>query len=322
LVLCGDTPLLRRETLNALIKTHRHCGASCTILSAVVGESFGYGRIIRGIDGDPVAIREEKDATVEEKKILEVNAGVYCFKAESLFKALALIKENKRKKEFYLTDAIEIMADKRWKIHAVEMADSGEALGVNSKVDLAVAERTMKMRILEKFMQDGITIIDPQTTYIDAGTKIGANTVIRPFTVIEADVRIGKDCVIGPFAHLRPQTCVGDRTEIGNFTEVSRSKIGCDCFMKHFSFMGDAGVGNRANIGAGVVTANFDGKNKYKTTIGEDAFIGSDSILVAPVKIGKGAVTGAGCVVAKEKIVPDGHVMVGVPGRVIGKKKT
>lgn len=321
LIVCGDTPLLSGNTLKNVVKKHQHSGASCTILTAVVSDSVGYGRIIRGISGDPVAIREEKDATLVEKSILEINVGVYCFKAESLLKALAQVKESKSKKEFYLTDVVEIMADRRWKIEALEMDDSQEALGVNSKVELAVAEKIIRSQILEEFMLNGITIIDPNTTYIDANVKIGADTVIKPFTVIEADVNIGRNCVIGPFAHLRSQTIVGDQTEIGNFTEVSRAKIGKDCFMKHFSFIGDANIGNRVNIGAGVVTANFDGKDKHNTVIGDGAFIGSDSILVAPVKVGKNAVIGAGCVVAKEKNIPDGQVMVGVPGRIVGKKR-
>ncbi len=321
LVVCGDTPLLRAETLKALVKRHRETGAACTVLTAVLEDSKGYGRIIRGIHGDPVAIREEKDATAIERKILEINAGVYCFKTEALFAALSQVKENSRKKEFYLTDVIAIMADRSWKIGALETDDARECLGINSRIDLAVAQQIIRLRILEKVMSSGVTIQDPQTTHIDASAKIGLDTVIRPFSVIESDVRIGKRCVIGPFAHLRPQTRIADHTEIGNFTEVSRSSIGAHCFMKHFSFLGDANIGDRANIGAGVVTANFDGKQKHQTVIGRGAFVGSDAVIVAPATIGKDAVVGAGCVVAKEKTVPNGYVMVGVPGRLIGKKK-
>ncbi|MEW5894276.1 MAG: NTP transferase domain-containing protein [Candidatus Omnitrophota bacterium] len=321
LVVCGDTPLLTVETVKALVKKHQQTGASCTILTAVLSNSTGYGRIIRGMDGRSIAIREEKDASADEKKIMEINVGVYCFKAASLFKALPGIKKNRLKKEFYLTDVIEIMAERKWKIETLETSDPQEGWGINSKVDLASAEKVMQLKILTKFMRDGITIIDPGTTYIDANVKIGADTVIKPFTVIESDVRIGRNCVIGPFARLRPKTVILNNTEIGNFTEISRTKIGNNVFMKHFSFLGDAVVGDQANIGAGTVTANFDGKNKHQTKIGKQAFIGSDSVIVAPATIGKGAVVGAGCVVAKEKIVPDGHVMVGVPGRVIGKRK-
>lgn len=321
LVVCGDTPLLTGATLKALVKYHKNTGASCTILTAVIPDSSGYGRIIRGMGGDPVAIREEKDATSAEKNILEINVGVYCFKAGSLFKALSEVRENKRKKEFYLTDVVEVMADKRWKIGAVEIGDPQEALGVNSKVELAIAEREIRYRILEDLMLKGVTIIDPNTTYIAANATIGADTVIKPFTVIEENVRIGKQCVIGPFAHCRLNTRIGDHTEIGNYTEVSRSTIGKDCFMKHFSFIGDAKVGDRVNIGAGTVTANFDGKDKHKTVIKNDAFIGSNTTLVAPAMVGQRAVVGAGCVVVKDKNVPNGCVMVGVPGRVIGKKK-
>jgi bifunctional UDP-N-acetylglucosamine pyrophosphorylase / glucosamine-1-phosphate N-acetyltransferase len=170
-------------------------------------------------------------------------------------------------------------------------------------------------------MLQGVTIVDPQTTFIDKDVKIGQDTVIRPFTVIENNVRIGKNCVVGPFARLRPGTRIGNEVQIGNFAEVSRSKMGNRSLMKHFSFLGDAEVGQQVNIGAGVVTANYDGKNKNKTTILDNAFIGSDSILVAPVKIGKRAMTGAGCVVTRGQRVPDGGVIVGVPGKILEKKK-
>jgi len=322
LVLCGDTPLLQTATLKRLIKHHRMSGSSATVLSAVVQDSTGYGRVIRGINGAPVAIREEKDASEAEKNLLEINTGVYCFKAGALFRALSRIRENALKKEFYLTDVIEILADQGLKTSVIEVNDPREAQGVNSRVDLAVAESVMRRRILETFMLKGISIQDPATTYIDADVKIGTDTVIRPFCVIERDVRIGRGCVIGPFARLRSGSRIGDQTEIGNFTEVSRTQVGSGCFMKHFSFLGDAKLGDNVNIGAGVVTANYDGQNKHQTRIKDQAFIGSDSILVAPVDVGKGAVTGAGCVVAKEKKIPDGAVMVGVPGRIIGKKKT
>jgi len=321
LVLCGDTPLLQAASLKRLIKHHRMSGASATVLSAVVDDSAGYGRVIRGPNGAPVAIREEKDATDDEKNLLEINTGVYCFKAAALFKALSRVSENARKKEFYLTDVIEILADQGLKTAVLEIDDPREAQGVNSRVDLAAAEAVMRLRILESFMLKGISIQDPATTYIDADVRIGTDTVIRPFCVIERDVRIGQGCVIGPFARLRSGSRIGDETEIGNFTEISRTQVGRGCFMKHFSFLGDARVGNNVNIGAGAVTANYDGQDKHRTRIKDQAFIGSDSILVAPVDVGKGAVTGAGCVVAKEKKIPDGAVMVGVPGRIIGQKK-
>lgn len=322
LVLCGDTPLLRAETLKALIKTHRQTGASCTVLTTVVSNPSGYGRIIRGADGQAVAIREDKDLLKSERSIREINVGVYCFKSESLSKTLPLIEMNSKKKEFYLTDIVEVMAARTLKIETLETETPQEGWGINTQIDLANAAAVLRRRILEEFMLDGISIEDPATTFISDGVKIGSGTVVKPFTVIEGDVVIGKNCVIGPFAHFRPGTRIGNQVEIGNFTEISRSKIGDKSFMKHFSFLGDAVAGCEVNIGAGVVTANYDGKDKHQTRLGDGAFIGSDSILVAPVKIGKRAVTGAGCVVAKDKTVPDDHVMVGVPGKVIGKRKT
>ncbi len=321
LVVCGDAPLIRPETLSTLVDRHRRSGAGCTVLTAVIADPKGYGRIVRGADGRAVAIREDKDLSGDERSIMEINAGIYCFKSRSVFAALSEVRQNPRKKEFYLTDVVEIMVGKGWKIETLETDAPEEAWGVNTKIDLAQAAAVMRRRVLEALMLEGITIVDPMTTYIDAGVKIGRNTVIKPCTVIEGGVTIGKGCVVGPFAHLRPGTVIGDRTEIGNFAEVSRSTIGNGCFMKHFSFVGDATVGNQVNIGAGVVTANFDGAQKHPTTVETGAFVGSDAILVAPVHVGKNAVVGAGCVVAKEKNVPNGSVMVGVPGRVIGKKK-
>ncbi|MFP4472859.1 MAG: bifunctional N-acetylglucosamine-1-phosphate uridyltransferase/glucosamine-1-phosphate acetyltransferase [Candidatus Omnitrophota bacterium] len=322
LITCGDTPLLTAKTLKALVKSHRQTGASCTILTSVVEDSTGYGRVVRGIDGDPVVIREERDANPDERRILEINTGVYCFKASSLRKAIADVKMNVRKKEYYLTDVVEIMAARRWKIAAYETEDPSEGWGVNDKIALARCGEVIRYRILEDLMRSGVSIVDPCTTFISADVRIGANTVIKPFTVIEDDVRIGKECQIGPFAHVRPGVRIGDRTEIGNFTEISRSSVGKDCFMKHFSFLGDARVGSRVNIGAGAVTANFDGKDKHQTRVGDDAFVGSDAILVAPARVGKKSVVGAGCVMAGKKDVPAGKVMVGVPGRVLDKKKT
>ncbi len=321
LVVCGDTPLLRTETLKTVIRKHHQTGASCTVLTAVVGNPAGYGRIIRGADGRAVAIREDKDLLNAERSILEINVGVYCFKGESFLKALPLIQMNPKKKEFYLTDIVEVMAARNLKVETIETESPQEGWGINTQVELANAAVVLRRRILERFMLDGISIVDPATTFINADVKIGRGTVVKPFTVIEEDVVIGKDCVIGPFAHFRPGTRIGNQVEVGNFTEVSRSKIGDKSFMKHFSFLGDTTAGSEVNIGAGVVTANFDGKDKHQTRLGDGAFIGSDSILVAPVKIGKHAVTGAGCVVAKEKILPDYHVMVGVPGKIVGKRK-
>lgn len=321
LILCGDTPLLDKATVKRVVSKHKKSKAVCTFLTAVVHDPKGYGRIIRGEGGGVVAIREERDATDYERGIAEINVGVYCCRSKELFKALSEIKISKKKKEFYLTDLVEFFFEKDLRVETVETEDSAEGLGINTREDLAAAENILNQRILSEFMLQGVTITDPRTTYINASTKIGSDTVVHPFTFIESDVRIGSNCQIGPFARLRPGTRIHDKVEIGNFTEVSRSKIGSKTLMKHFSFLGDALVGANVNIGAGVVTANFNGQQKNTTKIDDGAFIGSDSVLVAPVKIGKKSVVGAGSVVTKGKVVPDGSVAVGTPARIISKGK-
>ncbi len=321
LVLCGDTPLLCKEIVAALLKHHHRTGASASVLAANVDRPQGYGRIVRGTQGEVKAIREEKDASEFERKIKEINVGVYCFRSKELFDSLKKVKLNTRKKEFYLTDVIELLALRGKKIATLTTNDQSVAFGINTREDLALAQAIIRERILRKLMLSGVTVIDPLTTFIEAGVSIGRDTVIHPMTVIHTDVRIGRNCTIGPMAHLRPGTRVGDGVEIGNFTEVSRTRIGRGVFQKHFSFLGDATVGQGANIGAGVVTANFDGVNKNKTFIGPQAFIGSDAILVAPSRVGARAIVGAGSVVARGKNIPAGTIAVGVPARVIKKIK-
>ena len=321
LILCGDTPLLNKTVIKELVGKHKRSKAVCTFLTAIVGDPQGYGRIIRDERGQVVAIREDKDALDHERNIAEINVGVYCVQGRTLFGALKRIRLNEKKKEFYLTDIIDLLHQSGSKIETVTTEDPVEGLGVNTKEDLAVAERVIREKILKNFMRDGVTIVDPATTYIDADVKIGKDTCIRPFTIIEKDVRIGDRCVIGPFARLRPGVRLGNAVEIGNFTEVSRTKIGNKTLMKHFSFLGDALVGSNVNIGAGTITANFDGVRKNQTKIGNGAFIGSDSILIAPVKIGNRAVVGAGSVVTKGKIVPDGGIAVGVPAQIKARRE-
>lgn len=320
LILCGDTPLLNREVVNNLVRRHKQTQAVCTFLTAVVPDPEGYGRIIRDDRGAVAAIREDKDAQGAERNIAEINVGVYCVKSPELFHALRSVRLNPQKREFYLTDIIALFHEQGLKIETVETEDSAEGLGVNTKEDLAAAERMIRERILKDFMRDGVTIVDPRTTYIDAAVKIGKDTCIRPFTLIERDVRIGNRCVIGPFARLRPGVRIGNDVEIGNFTEVSRTKIGNKTRMKHFSFLGDTTVGSAVNIGAGTITANFDGREKNPTKIGNGAFIGSDSVLIAPVKIGNRAVVGAGSVVTKGTVIPDGGLAVGVPARIKARR--
>ncbi|MCR4337222.1 MAG: NTP transferase domain-containing protein, partial [Candidatus Omnitrophica bacterium] len=282
LILCGDTPLLRKESIRDLLQRHRRQKAACTFLTAVVEDSQGYGRVIRDGEKKVLAIREEGDATFDEKKIREINVGVYCFQSELLFKAVQEIGLNPTKKEFYLTDIIALFVQQGLMIETTQTDTPQEGLGVNTREGLAIVGSFMRENVLKNLMEQGVTIIDPLTTFIDHTVKIGTDTIIKPFTVIEENVKIGKKCLIGPFAHLRPETRIADGVEIGNFAEVSRSSVGEGSIMKHFSFLGDATVGKKVNIGAGVVTANFDGEKKHRTSIGDEAFIGSDSILVAP----------------------------------------
>lgn len=321
LLICGDTPVLRAETIRDLVAQHRRRNAAATLLTCVVKAPRGYGRILRDAAGQVLAIREENDATADEKKVAEINVGAYCFQSEVLFRSLADIGMNKNKGEFYLTDIVELLRGQGQSLATLTIPDAVEGLGVNTRADLAKAEAVLRQRVLERFMLDGVTIMDPLTTFIHPDVQIGADTVIHPFTYIEDDVRIGKDCHIGPFCHLRPGTRLADKVTLGNFTEVSRSHLSEGTVMKHFGFLGDARIGKKVNVGAGVVTANYDGKNKNKTEIADQAFIGSDSILVAPVRIGRRALTGAGCVVTKGQRVPDGAVIFGVPGRIRPKTK-
>ena len=318
LVLYGDQPLLRKETLKTLTQKHLDTNACATILTANLANPCGYGRIIRDNYARIIAIVEDKEATAAQKSITEINTGIICFKKGALFKAIAKIRPDNAKKEYYLTDAIKIMAGEGLAIESLCISDDvQEAQGINSRQDLAQAQRTIRLRILDYFMTQGVSIMDPDTTTIECGCKIGQDTVIYPFTVIEKGVKIGKFCSIGPFCHLRPQTIIKAGAIIGNFTETVRCAIGEGTLMKHFSYLGDTFVGNRVNIGCGTVTANFDGQKKLKTVIGDGAFIGSDTVLRAPVKVGKKAITGAGAVVTKD--VKAGQVVVGVPARPLKK---
>lgn len=319
LILCGDTPLLSKDTVRSLLAKHRQSKASATVLTALVDNPQGYGRIVRDRAGSLVAIREQKDASVKESLANEINVGVYCFESYRLFEALKKVRLNTKKKEFYLTDCIELLLAAGHRVKTLISDDAQVALGVNSRGDLAQAEAVIRKRILDKHMQNGVTIVDPITTYIETDVKIGADTIIYPCTVIHSNVRIGTRCKIGPFAHIRSGSRIGNTVEIGNFTEVSRTTMGAGTLMKHFSFLGDAVVGAKTNIGAGVVTANFDGVTKHKTKIDRGAFIGSDAILVAPVTIGSKALVGAGVVVTKHTKVPAGALVRGVPAKIFKK---
>jgi len=280
----------------------------------------GYGRIKRDKDGNVTGITEEIEATGREKAVKEINVGTYCFRGDILFSLLNEVKNDNKKGEYFLTDIISLMRRKGLKIGAVSTDDSGEAIGINSRKDLSVAAKILQKRTALRLMESGVTIADPGTTYIAEDARIGKDTVIHPHTIIESGVAIGRDCSIGPFARIRPGCRLADNVEIGNFVELVRTRIGNKTKVKHHTYLGDAVLGRNINIGAGTITANYDGKGKYATHIGDGAFIGSGTILVAPVRIGKKAVTGAGAVVTKNHDVPAGAVVVGIPARVLRKK--
>lgn len=317
LILYADNPLLKKETIKKLLKYHVENNLEVTLLTAIVDKPAGYGRILRDEYTSISGIIEDKDANDNQKNIKEINTGIACFKSSKLFAALKRVRPNNRKREYYLTDTIGIIYKDGGLVDRVKIDDINEALGINSRVDLANANKIMQARINEDLMKKGISIVDPGSTFIGFGAKIGRDTTIYPFTVIEKHVKIGKRCSVGPYAHLRDGTVIEDDCLIGNFLEIVRSRFGSKTLIKHFAYIGDSLIGNSVNIGAGTVTANFDGMNKYTTIIKDNAFIGSDTILVAPLVIGKSSKTGAGAVVVKHSNIPDNAVVVGVPARQI-----
>jgi bifunctional UDP-N-acetylglucosamine pyrophosphorylase/glucosamine-1-phosphate N-acetyltransferase len=318
LVLYADTPLLQKETVSKLLKYHIENDLDATLLTGQLEKPQGYGRILRDKYSSIRGIVEEKDADDFEKALKEINTGIICFNKEKLVKALKSVKPDNRKKEYYLTDTVKILYKKGCVVDALKLPDINEALGINTRAELAKANLNMQGRINGQIMKSGVSIVDPGSTFISWGVKIGTDTVIYPFTVIERDVKIGKHCAVGPFCHLREGTRLADDTLIGNFIEITRSSIGPKTIAKHFSYIGDTHVGKLVNIGAGTVVANFDGKNKHRTKISDGALVGSDTILIAPVTVGKGATTGAGSVVTRN--VAAKVTVVGIPARILKKK--
>ena len=321
LIICGDTPLIKGKTIKALIEKHKSSKASLTLLTAKLKDPRPYGRVVRGSDGKILKIVEETEASLYEEVINEINVGTYCFSAKDLYEALSEIKPDNKKKEFFLTDTIGILRGKGKIIESVSAEDPDEAIGVNTRKDLAQATTILKENILETLMSGGVTIEDPPSTTIYQDVRIGKDTVIHPNTVIESDVVIGAGCHIGPFARIRPGVHIGDRVEIGNFVELVRTHVEDGAKIKHHTYLGDALIGKDVNVGAGTITANFDGKTKNRTVIEERASIGVGAILIAPVRIGRGAVVGAGCVVPKNHNVPKDATVVGVPARLLKKNK-
>lgn len=348
LVCNADLPLLSIQTLEQLLAKQQEHQGPFTLLTVDSPQPRGFGRILRGEDGRVLAIVEEAEATPEQLALSELNVGAYCFRAEWLWPALEKLKPSSKKGEVYLTDLVELAVSDGLRVQAHKLADPDEAIGVNTRVHLAQAEAAMRRRINQSWMLAGVTIVDPNTTYIDAQVTIGQDSVLWPNTYLQGetqigencslgpntmlrDSRVGKHCVIkasaveeaiiedrvdiGPFAHMRKGTYLAEGVHIGNYGEVKNSRLGPGVKMGHFSYIGDATIGANTNIGAGTITANYDGKNKYATEIGENVFIGSDTMLVAPLKIGAGARTGAGAVVTKD--VAPNTMVVGVPARAI-----
>ncbi len=319
-ILNGDLPLVSAETLLEMTALHRKERAALTLLILERDDPTGYGRIIRDAHGAIAAIVEEADASAEERRRREVNGGVYVAAPGTLADALETLAREappNRQDELYLPPVIGPLARGGGRILGWELPKerAWEIQQVNTRAELAAAAATRRDAILAVFQDSGVTIVDPATTYIEEGVEIGRDTVIYPFTVIERGVRIGERCRIGPFAHLRVGSVLEEESEIGNFTEVKNSRLGKGSKAKHLSYLGDLDTGAGVNIGAGTIIANYDGTKKHRTLIGDGAFLGSGTILVAPVEVGSGARTGAGAVVPAAQNVPAGETVVGVPAR-------
>lgn len=332
-ILCGDTPLIRKETINRLFAYHNEGNYSCTVLTAILDDPTGYGRIIRDEVGNISKIVEDKDATEEERQVREINAGIYCFTGKMLKQGLSKIDDDNAQGEFYLTDAVEILKNEGYNVGAYVIEDPVETHGINNRVQLAFSEKVMRQRINEFHMLNGVTIINPETTYIEDGVIIGRDTIIYPNTYLEGATTIGEDCEIrsntrivdsrigdgvciesslieessvgdgtkiGPNAHLRPKSNLGKNIKIGNFVEVKNSTLGDNAKAGHLAYIGDAFIGKNTNIGCGVIFVNYNGKDKQITKVGDHVFIGSNSNLVAPVNIHDWAYIAAGSTITKD----------------------
>ena len=336
-VLCGDAPLVKPGSLKALAALHRREGNAATILTARVSDPFGYGRIVRGPDGRPRAIVEQKDASPEQLAVNEINSGAYVFRVSDLVKALSRLRPDNAKGEYYLTDVIAVLASSGRSLGAYCVEGGEECLGVNTRAELAAAEKILRRRQVVRLMAAGVTVLDPENTYVDSGVEVGPDTVLWPQTYLLGETRVGsgcrigpwtwlKDCrvadgarvaasfaeeaevgpeaSVGPYARLRGGTRLGPKVKVGNFVEIKKSVLARGVKAGHLSYLGDARIGADVNIGAGTITCNYDGVAKHPTVIGAGAFIGSNVNFVAPVTVGRGAVVGAGSTVTKD--VPAG----------------
>ena len=301
IILCGDTPLITEDTLKNFIETHNSLKSDLTVMSTIFDNPTNYGRIIRDKDNSLKCIIEEKDATPEEKSVKEVNAGIYCLNWEKIKPAFSQLTSNNAQGEYYLTDIIAWGKQHNLNVNAYILENSDEIYGINSRSNLATATRILNERKLNALMDNGVTIVDPSSTWISEDTEIGSDTIIYPATYIEGKNKIGSNCKIGPCAHLRGDVEIADNCKIGNFVEVKKAKISNNTNAGHLSYIGDSEIGAHVNIGAGTITANYDPitKIKSKTILKDNVKIGSNTVLVAPVKIGEGTNIGAGSVITK-----------------------
>lgn len=353
LVLAGDTPLLKSSTLKALLDYHQKCQAQATVLTTYLDQPAGYGRVLRDENGSFLRIVEEKDATPEEKTVTEINSGIYCFQARSVFRVLQQLQPLNAQGEYYLTDTLEILKGEGGRVEVMSAAEPEEIHGVNDRLQLAHAEKILRRRKNLELMRDGVTLIEPDTIMVDSDVTIGCDTVVMPFTLIQGktsigegceigpwtnindsrighrvviessrvkEAEIGDDCNIGPYAYLRPGTVLQDHVKVGDFVEVKQSTIGAGSKIPHLSYVGDALVGREVNIGAGTITCNYDGYNKHQTILEDHAFIGSNTNLVAPVRIGESSVTGAGSTITRD-VPPQSLAVERAEQRVVPWKK-
>ncbi len=345
MILCADTPLLTSSTLREVIAHHTHVHAAVTFLTAHADNPFGYGRVVRGKTG-VLRVVEEKDATAAQKKIKEVNTGIYCFDRQFLLASLTALGKDNAQGEYYLPDTIAFAKKKRRIVAALPCTDENEVMGVNSRHDLSRAEAALCARINRKWMIDGVSMLHPETTFIGCDVTLGRDVVLYPSVRLEGRTTIGSGCtvypgsrvvdssigenvtikdsciieessvaagaVVGPFAHLRPKSIIGEKAKIGNFVEVKKSTFGMGSKANHLAYIGDTTVGRNVNIGAGVITCNYDGYEKYSTVIEDNVFVGSDAQLVAPVTIGHDAIVGAGATITKN-VPPDALAVTRVP---------
>jgi bifunctional UDP-N-acetylglucosamine pyrophosphorylase/glucosamine-1-phosphate N-acetyltransferase len=320
-VLNADQPLIPAGRIREMLHLFEQEGPGAIMLTAELEDPRNYGRIVRDSEGQFVRIVEEHDATASERRINEVNGGAYVFERAMLLEKLEGLGTDNAQGEYYLTDVIHRLVEEDVKVIPSVTPRPVEILSVTTRWDISKVWPVIMGRHMRYLAEEcGVTIVSPETTYIEPGAQIGHDTVIYPFTYIEREVRIGAHCKVGPFSHLRKGTVLEDRAEVGNFTETKNTHLGQGSKAKHLSYLGDAVIGGKVNVGAGTICANYDGKRKHKTEIGDGTHVGSGTIFVAPVRTGKNAVTGAGSVVTSGKDVADGGTVVGVPAKPLEKR--